>query len=162
MNRNVIVIVIVIVLSVLTVYSCSTPRMATTVVRETTRDTLYLNHIQYDSIYVDNRQVTDRSKDTIYVEKVRLKYKYKLLRDTVRVVQIDSIPVIREVDIVPPYNQRQTPHSLHDWFEWIKANCNFDQLILETSNDKDFWIHVSCRKNIKANRHQVFYDLKKK
>lgn len=28
------------------------------------------------------------------------------------------------------HNQRQTPHSLHDWFEWIKANCNFDQLIL--------------------------------
>lgn len=65
-------------------------------------------------------------------------------------------------DIVPPYNQRQTPHSLHDWFEWIKANCNFDQLILETSNDKDFWIHVSCRMNIKANRHQVFYNMKKK
>ena len=64
-------------------------------------------------------------------------------------------------DIVPPYTLRHTPHSLHDWFEWIKANCNFDQLILETSNDKDFWIHVSCRKNIKANRHQVFYDLKK-
>ena len=65
-------------------------------------------------------------------------------------------------DIVPPYNQRQTPHSLHDWFEWLRTNTNFDQLILETSNDKDFWIHVSCRKNIKANRHQVFYNMKKK
>ena len=89
-----IVIVIVIVLQ-----GCSTPRMAT-VVRETTRDTLYLNHIQYDSIYIDNWQLTDRSKDTIYVEKVRLEYKYKLLRDTVRVVQIDTIPVIREVEVI--------------------------------------------------------------
>lgn len=88
------IIVIVIVLG-----GCSTPRMAT-VVRETTRDTLYLNRIQYDSIYIDNWQLTDRSKDTIYVEKVRLEYKYKLLRDTVRVVQIDSIPVIREVEVV--------------------------------------------------------------
>ena len=65
-------------------------------------------------------------------------------------------------DIVPPYNQRQTPHSLHDWFEWIKSNTNFDQLIMETANGRDYWIHVSCRKNIKANRHQVFYDLHKK
>ena len=48
------------------------------------------------------------------------------------------------------------------WFDWIEANCNFDQLILETSNDMDFWIHVSCRKNIKANRHQVFRYMKKK
>lgn len=118
MKRNVIVIVIVIVivLSVLTVYSCSTPRMATTVVRETTRDTLYLNHIQYDSIYVDNRQVTDRSKDTIYVEKVRLEYKYKLLRDTVRVVQIDSIPVIRKVEVIK--TERYIPKVYNATF-WI-------------------------------------------
>ena len=100
---------IVIILTVLTVYSCSTPRMAT-VVRETTRDTLYLNHIQYDSIFVENQTFRDYRPslqggdggrpDTIYVEKVRLEYKYKLLRDTVRVVQIDSIPVIREVEVI--------------------------------------------------------------
>ena len=89
-----IVIVIVIVLS-----GCATTRQ-TQVVERVSRDTLYLNHIQYDSIYVDNWQLTDRSRDTIYVEKVRLEYKYKLLRDTVRVVQIDSIPVIREVEVV--------------------------------------------------------------
>ena len=70
------------------------------VVERTSRDTLYLNHIQYDSIYVDNWQLTDRSKDTIYVEKVRLEYKYKLLRDTVYKVQIDSIPVIKTVEVV--------------------------------------------------------------
>lgn len=90
----VIVIVIVIVLT-----GCASTRQIQ-VVREVSRDTLYLNHIQYDSIYVDNWQLTDRSRDTIYVEKVRLEYKYKLLRDTVRVVQIDSIPVIREVEVV--------------------------------------------------------------
>lgn len=27
--------------------------------------------------------------------------------------------------------------------------------------DKDFWIHVSCRKNRRANRHQVIRYLKK-
>ena len=65
-------------------------------------------------------------------------------------------------DIVPPYNQRQTPHSLHDWFEWLRSNTDFDQLILEHDSKGSYWIHVSCRRNRKANRHQVFYDLKKK
>ena len=65
-------------------------------------------------------------------------------------------------DIVPPYNQRQTPHSLHDWFEWLKDNTDFDQLILEHDSKGCYWIHVSCRRNRKANRHQLFYDLKKK
>lgn len=47
------------------------------------------------------------------------------------------------------------------WFDWIESHCNFDQLIMETSNDKDFWIHVSCRKNAKKNRHQVIRYMKK-
>ena len=107
---------IVIVLTVLTVYSCSTPRMAT-VVRETTHDTLYVSNVQYDSIYIDNWQLTDRSKDTIYVEKVRLEYKYKLLRDTVRVVQIDSIPVIREVEVI------KTEKYVPSIYKWSLAIC---------------------------------------
>ncbi len=41
-------------------------------------------------------------------------------------------------------------------------NTNFDQAIIETSNGKDFWIHVSCRKNKSKNRHQVIRDLRKK
>lgn len=48
------------------------------------------------------------------------------------------------------------------WFDWIATHCNFDQLILETENGRDYWIHVSCRKNLKANRHQIFRDMHKK
>ncbi len=44
---------------------------------------------------------------------------------------------------------------LNRWFEWIIDNTDFDQAIIETSNGKDFWIHVSCRKNKSRNRHQV-------
>ena len=47
------------------------------------------------------------------------------------------------------------------WFDWIECNTDFDQLILETSNGKDYWIHVSCRRNRRANRHQVISYLKK-
>ena len=41
------------------------------------------------------------------------------------------------------------------WFTFLKEHTDFDQLILETTNGKDYWIHVSCRKNRKKNRHQV-------
>ena len=50
---------------------------------------------------------------------------------------------------------------LNRWFDWIVENTNFDQAIIETSNGKDFWIHVSCRKNIKKNRKQVLRLTKK-
>lgn len=89
----VIVIVIVIVLQ-----GCSTPRMATQLVHEVSHDTLYLSNIQYDSIYIYKDKLTDRSTDTVYVKDVSVEYRYKLLRDTVRIVQRDSIPY--EVTIV--------------------------------------------------------------
>lgn len=41
------------------------------------------------------------------------------------------------------------------WFSWLQSHTDFDQLIMETVNGRDYWIHVSCRKNKKANRHQV-------
>lgn len=49
------------------------------------------------------------------------------------------------------------------WFEWMEDNLQFDQLIKEraTKTSKSFWIHVSCRKNIKKNRHQVLRLTKK-
>lgn len=50
---------------------------------------------------------------------------------------------------------------LNRWFGWIIQNTNFDQAIIETSNGKDFWINVSCRKNKSKNRHQVLRLTKK-
>ena len=47
------------------------------------------------------------------------------------------------------------------WFDFLENHTDFDQLILETSNGKDYWIHVSCRKNRRKNRHQVIRYLKK-
>ena len=29
-------------------------------------------------------------------------------------------------------------------FDWIIQNTNFEQTVVETTNNKDFWIHVSC------------------
>ena len=48
-----------------------------------------------------------------------------------------------------------------EWLDWLEHNTDFDQLILETANGKDYWIHISCRKNKWKNRHQVIATLLK-
>ena len=47
------------------------------------------------------------------------------------------------------------------WFEWIKANCNFDQLIWEHNAKGTYWVHVSYRAS-GNNRKQVINNLLKK
>ena len=48
------------------------------------------------------------------------------------------------------------------WFSFLEHNVDFDQLILETANGRDYWIHISCKKNRSKNRHQVIRELRKK
>lgn len=48
------------------------------------------------------------------------------------------------------------------WFSWLESHVDFDQLILETANGRDYWIHISCKKNRSKNRHQVIRELRKK
>ena len=42
------------------------------------------------------------------------------------------------------------------WFAWLMENTTFDQLIWERRGST-CWIHVSCRKDLTLNRHQVLY-----
>lgn len=59
-------------------------------------------------------------------------------------------------------NQCHTNLELaHLWFDWLEHHTDFDQLILETTDGRDFWIHVSCKKNRSKNRHQVIRELRK-
>lgn len=81
-----------VILSVLSVVSCSTPRYATQLVHDIQRDTLYVSNYQFDSVYVFKDKITDRSRDTLYIREVQTEYKYRILRDTVLKVQHDSIP----------------------------------------------------------------------
>ena len=87
-------------LTLLTVYSCSTSRHVTQLVERTSVDTLYLSSQHFDSIYVYQDRQLDRSRDTIYLRDVSVEYRYKLLRDTVYKTRVDSIPIIREVEVV--------------------------------------------------------------
>lgn len=47
------------------------------------------------------------------------------------------------------------------WFEWIKAHCEFDQLIWEHNAKGSYWVHVSYRAD-GLNRKQVINNLLKK
>ena len=91
---------------------CSTQRhIVTQRVEHTSVDTIYLSNVQYDSIYIYQDHVSEHhlgnlppvdSKgqylnapmrtDTLYIKDKSIEYRYKLLRDTIRVVQRDSIP----------------------------------------------------------------------
>lgn len=71
---------------------CGSTRHVTQTVREISVDTIYLSSQQYDSIYIYQDKFVDRSRDTLYIKDKSIEYRYKLLRDTVRIVERDSIP----------------------------------------------------------------------
>ena len=83
-----------------TFIGCRSARQATQLIREVRTDTLYLSNVQYDSIFVFKDKLTDRTKDTVYIKDSILEYRYRLLRDTVYQTRVDSIPIIREVEVV--------------------------------------------------------------
>ena len=47
------------------------------------------------------------------------------------------------------------------WFDWIRAHCEFDQLIWEHNARGSYWVHVSFRSDGK-NRRNVIGNLLKK
>jgi hypothetical protein len=47
------------------------------------------------------------------------------------------------------------------WFDWIKAHCEYDQIIWEHNAKGNYWVHVSFRADGK-NRKQVINELLKK
>ena len=83
-----------------TLFGCATSRPTSQVVEASLRDTVYVNKVLYDSVYIDNWYYTYEKADTVVVEKTKLEYRYKVLRDTVFRARIDSVPVIREVEVV--------------------------------------------------------------
>ena len=97
MNRSFLILAL---LSALVLTGCATHRPLSQPVEHVTRDTIYLSTHHYDSIYIDNRQKVYQQSDTIYLDRTKYEYRYRLLRDTIYKTQIDSIPVIREVEVV--------------------------------------------------------------
>ena len=94
------------------------------------RDTIYINKVHYDSIFVSHDRTTDyhlnplnplkpSESDTLFIHDRTIEYRYKLLRDTVYKTRIDSIPVVREVEVI-----REVPRP-KTWFDYITRFCFF-------------------------------------
>ena len=111
---------------------CGTPRKLP-VVERIQRDTLYLHQVQYDSVYVYRDRYVDRSRDTVYVNDRSVAYRYRRLTDTLRIHRVDSIPVIREVEVVREV--ARTP-----WYAKLLAAIGLLSLFLFL-----FKIRKSCR-----------------
>ena len=111
---------------------CGTQRKLP-VVERVTRDTLYLHQVQYDSVFVSQERYVDRSRDTLYVQERSVEHRYRRLTDTLRIHQVDSVPVIREVEVV-----REVEHT--PWYAKLLATVGLIVVFLFI-----FKIRKSCR-----------------
>lgn len=73
--------------------ACASPRRVRTVpIERVLKDTVVVRSEQVDSIYVRQERTAERLHDTLLLCERTTEYRYRLLRDTVRLVQRDSIP----------------------------------------------------------------------
>ena len=75
--------------------ACRSTQTVPQVVKEVTHDSLRTVHIDRDSIFVYERM--EQRHDTVY--HTRCLYRYRLLRDTLRMARTGTIPVVREVEV---------------------------------------------------------------
>lgn len=78
---------------------CGTQRKLP-VVERVMRDTVQVTNVKQDSVFIYRDRTVDRSHDTVYVNDRSVAYRYRRLTDTIRIHQVDSVPVIREVEVV--------------------------------------------------------------
>jgi len=88
--------------------SCkTTSNTAIVPVHSATHDTIFLSKVKYDSIYIDRWQRIERKADTVFYDRVKTEFRYRLLRDTVYKTRTDTIPVVKQVPVIR--KERYTP-----------------------------------------------------
>lgn len=98
------------VLLLLLLSSCKTASTSAIVpVHSATHDTLWLSKVKYDSVYIDRWQSIERKADTVFYDRVKTEFRYRLLRDTVYKTRTDTIPVVKQVPVIR--KERYTPPS---------------------------------------------------
>ena len=70
------------------------------VVERVMRDTVQVTNVKQDSVFIYRDRTVDRSHDTVYVNDRSVAYRYRRLTDTIRIHRVDSVPVVREVEVV--------------------------------------------------------------
>lgn len=100
------------VLLLLLLSSCKTTSTSAIVpVHSATHDTLWLSKLKYDSVYIDRFQRIERKADTVFCDRAKTEFRYRLLRDTVYKTRTDTIPVVRQVPVIrkehytPPFTK---------------------------------------------------------
>ena len=78
---------------------CGTPRK-TPVVERVMRDTVQVKNVKQESVFIYRDRTVDRSHDTVYINDRSVAYRYRRLTDTIRIHRVDSVPVVREVEVV--------------------------------------------------------------
>lgn len=96
------------VLLLLLLSSCKTTSTSAIVpVHSATHDTIFLRKLKYDSVYIDRWQRIEHKADTVFCDRAKTEFRYRLLRDTVYKTQTDTIPVVKQVPVVK--KERYTP-----------------------------------------------------
>lgn len=96
------------VLLLLLLSSCKTASTSAIVpVHSATHDTIFLRKLKYDSVYIDRWQRIEHKADTVFYDRVKTEFRYRLLRDTVYKTRTDTIPVVRQVPVIR--KERYTP-----------------------------------------------------
>ena len=100
---------ILFLLLLLLLSSCKTTSNTTDIVpvHSATHDTIFLRKVKYDSIYIDRWQRIERKADTVFCDRVKTEFRYRLLRDTVYKTRTDTIPVVKQVPVIR--KERYTP-----------------------------------------------------
>lgn len=109
---------------------CGTQRK-TPVVERVMRDTVQVTNVKQDSVFIYRDRTVDRSHDTVYVNDRSVAYRYRLQRDTLRIHRVDSVPVIREVEVVREV--ARTP-----WYAKLLAAVGLIALLLFLLRFKSF------------------------
>ena len=134
--------------------SCSSIRRVQTIpietIKEITRtDTLYINNVQYDSIYISQDKFIDRTKDTILIRQHDVEYRYKLLRDTIERIKLevrhDSIPYeVRITETIEvPRKLTWYDHTARATF-WLLIGIIAIYIYLKLKRNRFSFFHCSC------------------
>lgn len=106
---NKLLFLLFLVLLLLLLSSCRTTSNTSAIVpvHSATHDTLWLSKVKYDSVYIDRFQRIERKADTVFCDRAKTEFRYRLLRDTVYKTRTDTIPVVKQVPVVK--KERYTP-----------------------------------------------------
>ena len=102
-------IAFILFLFLLLLSSCKTTSNTTDIVpvHSATHDTILLSKVKYDSVYIDRWQRIERKADTVFCDRAKTEFRYRLLRDTVYKTRTDTVPVVKQVPVVR--KERYTP-----------------------------------------------------